>query len=231
MKKNFLFVVFTFLFLQSFAQTKGHFSFTWTMIEDGETTAMNVDVYISSQYFAITSFEEEMGTEKAIINRSAKKGIEFFSDIISETENDNYYANFNWDVSIEEASYVSDILSGVLEMPDFNNGFQLLSDKNTIAGLPCQKFKINLPNNEGTISGWIALGVHCLVVDEHSYLDTDKGMILEMSMAFDENTLEVKCTGYDSKFSETSTVYSMEIPEGYDSLEEEEYSDEENEEE
>ncbi len=230
MKKNLLLIASALLCLNTFAQTKGHFSFTWNMIEDGESTLMMVDVYSSSKNFVVSSTEKEMGTEKAIIDRTAKKGIEFFSDVIDETSSDNYYAYFSWEESIEESAYVSDIMSGVLDMPDFNEGFELLAEKSTIAGLPCQKFKISLPNNEGTITGWVALGVHCLVVDQNFYLDTEKGMIMEMNMDFEGNTLAIKCTGYDAKFPETSPAYSMEIPAGYEALDAEgDYNDEEGE--
>jgi len=233
MKKSLLLIASTFLCLQSFAQTKGHFSFSWTMFDEGETSARVVNLYSSTNVFSITSNEKEMGTERAVINRAEKKGVEFFSDVIDEESTDNYYSSFSWEESIEEAAYVSDIFSGVLGMPDFNVGLELLAEKSTIAGFPCQKFKITLPGNEGVVTGWIALGVHCLVVDDNFYLDTDEGMIMEMTMDFTDSNLVVKCTGYDAKFPEASPVYSLAIPEGYDSLDEmggeENYSDEEGE--
>lgn len=222
-----------FTFFQATAQTNGHFSFTWTMEEDGEKMLMRIELYSSPKYFAISSEDDIMGGEKVIIDRAGKKGIEFFSDIIEEEtdERDNYYSSFSWEESLSEAPYVSEVFSGLTNMPDFNDGLEMLAEKSTIAGLPCQKFRINLPDNEGTITGWIATGVHCLIADETFYLDTEKGMIVEMNMVFDGNSLVVDCLGYDGKFAETSPVYSMAIPAGYDALDDMEkegyYDDEE----
>jgi len=219
-----------FTFFQTTAQTNGHFSFTWTMAEDGEEMLSTVDLYSSAKQFVIVSDDAEMGWEKAIIDRSSKKGYEFFSDVIDETERDNYYVYFDWDESIQQAAYVSDVFSGVLDMPNFNDELELLPEKATIAGIPCQKFRINLPEEAGGITGWIALGVHCLIEGENKYLDTDKGMILEMTMDFDGSSLIIKCTGYDSKFPETDKIYSMEVPAGFEELDDLEDPEEEDEE-
>lgn len=229
MKKILLFAATAFIFFQSTAQqTNGHFSFTWTMQEDGELSKTNVEMYSSPKYFAIYSEENEIGSEKAIVDRTGKNGIEFFSDVYGETERDNYYSAFSWEESIGEAAYISQVFSGIMTMPDFNDGLELLPEKSTIAGISCQKFKIVIPEAEATITGWIAVGKHCLISDEYYFLDTEKGMILELNMNFVDSSLEVKCTGYDAKFPETSPVYSMAIPEGYTSLEgDENYPDEE----
>lgn len=211
----------------SFAQLNGHFSFTWTFIEEGIQDTRNVEIFSNSKFFAVKGTVADGSTETTLINRIGKAGLELFSDFLSETERDNYYSQFGWEEqTIDEANYVSDIFGGLLSMPNFNNGFELLNEKSTIMGVACQKFQIILPEGVGKITGWIATDKHCLIDGEFYYLDTDKGMILEMVMEFPDNKLEIKCTAFDTKYPETSPIFNMEIPEGYDNLESE-YVDEE----
>ena len=208
---------------QFFAQTKGHFSFIWIVNDQDETSNSKVDLYSSSTHFVAYSSVPGIGWEKAIIDRVNNKGLELFSDSYEDEENDNYYTNIDWEESIADAPYVSDILTLILSISEATPDIELLPETATIAGIKCQKFK-GLPSVDDeepiTVTGWIALKQHVLIDGTTKYMDADQGMILDLKMSSANFQMSVSCTGYDPNFSETDSMYSMLVPAGFELLEE-----------
>ncbi len=233
-----------FTFFQATAQTNGHFSFSWKLRTAEESSDSNIDMYFSPKCFVVVATDEQI-TEKVVIDRSIKSGIEILREIEGEYADSTYYSNLSWEESVLDADYVSEIMEAIFSMPDFNSGLEMLKEKKTIKGLPCQKFQINFPENIGVATGWIALGVHGMIEEDLNFMDTEQGMVIELSIEINNEKVEILCTGYDSKFPITDGIYSLAIPAGahkfdvqgyleeyYDDEEypDDEYSDEEEEE-
>lgn len=200
------------------AQKNGHFSFKGEFTEDGEKTSNTIDLYVSTTKTVIYTVEKGVTEEKVIIDHTAKQVLELFTDLEAVEEEQKYYALTNVEDGIEESAVISDALDGAIGMTSLGDLLIMSNEKKTIASLPCQKFTYE--DDQVKISGWIATGVHIKLDDELSYLDTKNGIMLEFEMTLGGGYLKQTCISYDPAFSAKDPVFSMDIPAGYENLDE-----------
>lgn len=219
MKKTIISSLSFLLVLTSFGQTNGFFSFQWDVQFGEEATVSTVNVYASANKTVIHNTVPGYAEEKVIIDRSTTTALELFYDYEGEPEDQKYYALTKYEDGLSNSAVISDVLTGIIDGPSYDEDLTLLNEKKTIAGLPCQKFNIHLSDGFD-VTGWIATGVHVKLDEEYKYYDTENGMVVEMEMKSGADRVMVTLVSYDAKFPATSPVFSMDIPAGYSDLDE-----------